>query len=69
MLDSLKGQLLKNGADPTPGELIPLERRSSTLAWQAGDGTAEMKSLPRAVNETPQPDHTGSQERGKKLWP
>jgi hypothetical protein len=33
------------------------------------DGTAEMKSLPRAVNDTPQPDHSGWQERGKKYWP
>jgi hypothetical protein len=33
------------------------------------DGTAEMKSLPRAVNDTPQPDHSGWQERGKKHWP
>jgi hypothetical protein len=33
------------------------------------DGTAEMKSLPRAVNDTPQPDHRGWQERDKKHWP
>ena len=33
------------------------------------DGTAEMKSLQRAVNDTPQPDHSGWQERDKKRWP
>jgi hypothetical protein len=33
------------------------------------DGTAEMKSLPRAVNDTAQPDHSGWQERDKKHWP
>ena len=32
------------------------------------DGTAEMKSLPRAVNDTPQPDHSGWQDRGKKRF-
>jgi hypothetical protein len=25
--------------------------------------------MPRAVNETPQPDHSGWQDRGKKHWP
>jgi hypothetical protein len=36
------------------------------------DGEAEndnQPALPRAVNETPQPDHSGWQDRGKKLWP
>jgi hypothetical protein len=33
------------------------------------DGTTEIQSLPRAVNETPQPDHSGWQDRGKKHWP
>ena len=32
------------------------------------DGTAEIQSLPRAVNDTPQPDHSGWLERGKKSW-
>ena len=26
-------------------------------------------TLPRAVNDTPQPDHSGWQDRGKKRWP
>jgi hypothetical protein len=33
------------------------------------DGTAEIHSLPRAVNDTPQPDHSGWQDRSKKHWP
>jgi hypothetical protein len=36
------------------------------------DGEAENDGLPtlrRAVNDTPQPDHSGWQERGKKHWP
>jgi hypothetical protein len=49
-----------------------LENEVETLRMVAPlleDGTAEMKSLPRAVNDTPQPDHSGWQERGKKYWP
>ena len=35
------------------------------------DGEAEDDHQPtlRAVNETPQPDHSGWQDRGKKHWP
>jgi len=33
------------------------------------DGTAEIQSLPRAVNDTPQPERSGWQDRGKKHWP
>jgi hypothetical protein len=33
------------------------------------DGTAEMQSLPRAVNDTPQPDHSGWQNKANKRWP
>jgi hypothetical protein len=37
------------------------------------DGEAEDANqptlLPRAVNATPQPDHSGWQDRGKKHWP
>jgi asparagine synthetase A len=36
------------------------------------DGEAEndnQPTLPRAVNDTPQPDHSGWQDRGKKRWP
>jgi hypothetical protein len=36
------------------------------------DGEAENDSqppLPRAVNDTPQPDHSGWQDRAKKHWP
>jgi hypothetical protein len=33
------------------------------------EGTAEIHSMPRAVNETPQTDHSGWQDRGKKHWP
>jgi len=33
------------------------------------DGTAEMQPLPRAVNHTPQPDHSGWLVSGKKHWP
>ena len=35
------------------------------------DGEAEndnQPTLPRAVNETPQPDHSGWQDRGKKRF-
>ena len=36
------------------------------------DGEAEndnQPTLPRAVNDTPQPDHSGWQDRPKKHWP
>ena len=36
------------------------------------DGEAEnddQPRLPHAVNDTPQPDHSGWQDRGKKHWP
>jgi hypothetical protein len=36
------------------------------------DGESEndnQLTLPRAVNDTPQPDHSGWQDRGKKRWP
>jgi hypothetical protein len=36
------------------------------------DGEAKddhQPTLQRAVNETPQPDHSGWQDRGKKHWP
>jgi hypothetical protein len=36
------------------------------------DGEAEnddQPTLPRAVNATPQPDHSGWQARGKQQWP
>ena len=36
------------------------------------DGDAEndnQPTLPRAVNDTPQPDHSGWQDRLKKHWP
>ena len=36
------------------------------------DGEAENYNQPtlrRAVNDTPQPDHSGWQDRGKKRWP
>jgi hypothetical protein len=36
------------------------------------DGEAEndnQPTLPRAVNDTPQPDHGGCQDRSKKHWP
>ncbi len=36
------------------------------------DGEAESDNQPtllRAVNDTPQPDHSGWQDRGKKQWP
>jgi hypothetical protein len=26
-------------------------------------------TLPHAINDTPQPDHSGWQNRGKKSWP
>ena len=26
-------------------------------------------TLPRAVNDTPEPDHSGGQDRGKNHWP
>ena len=36
------------------------------------DGEAEndnQSTLPRAVNDIPQPDHSGWQDRAKKNWP
>jgi hypothetical protein len=36
------------------------------------DGEVEnynQPTLQRAVNDTPQPDHSGWQDRGKKRWP
>ena len=36
------------------------------------DGEAEndnQPTLPRAVNDTPQPDHSGWKDRGKTHWP
>ena len=36
------------------------------------DGEAENDNQPtlrRAVNDAPQPDHSGWQDRGKKQWP
>ena len=34
------------------------------------DGEAEdQPTLQRAVNETPQPDHSGWQDKAKKHWP
>ncbi len=38
----------------------------------AEDGEAEnndQPTLPRAVNDAPQPDHSGWQGRGKNRWP
>jgi hypothetical protein len=33
------------------------------------DGEVEdQPTLQRAVNETPQPDHSGRQDRGKRYW-
>ncbi len=36
------------------------------------DGETEddhQSTFPRAVNDTPQPDHSGWQDRGKRHWP
>jgi hypothetical protein len=36
------------------------------------DGKAEndnQPTSPRAVNDTPEPDHSGRQDRGKNHWP
>jgi hypothetical protein len=33
------------------------------------DGEDYQPTLPRAVNDTPQPDHSGWQDRGKKQCP
>jgi hypothetical protein len=56
-------------------ELSRLQQEVAAL-WVAApllseDGEAEddQPTLQRAVNETPQPDHSGWQDRGKKLWP
>jgi hypothetical protein len=29
----------------------------------------DQPTLPRAINDTPQPDHSGWQDKGKKHWP
>ena len=56
-------------------ELSRLEKEVEALRVAApllvADGTAEndnQSTLPRAVNETPQPDHSGWQDRPKKRF-
>jgi hypothetical protein len=57
-------------------ELSRLEKEVEALRVAAplllADGPAEndnQPTLPRAVNDTPQPDHSGWQDSGKKHWP
>jgi hypothetical protein len=56
-------------------EVSRLEREVQALRVVApllSDGEAEndhQPTWPRAVNETPQPDHSGWQDRTKKDWP
>jgi hypothetical protein len=39
------------------------------LLSEDGEAEDDQPTLQRAVNETPQPDHSGWQDRGKKHWP
>ena len=57
-------------------ELSRLEKEVEALRVAApllvADGAAEsdnQPTLPRAVNDTPQPDHSGWQDSGRKQWP
>ncbi len=56
-------------------EVSRLEKEVEALRVAApllADGEAEddrQPTLPRAVNATPQPDHSGWQDRLKKHWP
>ena len=57
-------------------ELSRLEKEVEALRVAAPllseDGEVENDNQPtlqRAVNDTPQPDHGGWQDRGKKRWP
>ncbi len=57
-------------------ELSRLEKEVEALRVVAPilseDGEAEddqQPTLPRAVNATPQPDHSGWQDKDKKQWP
>jgi hypothetical protein len=57
-------------------EVSRLEREVEALRVATplllADGEAEndnQPTLPRAVNDTPQPDHSGWRDRGKKRWP
>ena len=57
-------------------EVSRLEKEVEALRVAAplllADGEAENDNQPtlqRAVNDTPQPDHSGWQDRGKKHWP
>jgi len=44
-------------------------RVAAPLLADAEAGNDNQPTLPRAVNDTPQPDHSGWQDRGKKRWP
>jgi hypothetical protein len=57
-------------------EVSRLEKEVEALRVAAplllADGEAEddrQPTLQRAVNDTPQPDHSGWQDRGKRHWP
>jgi hypothetical protein len=57
-------------------ELSRLEKAFDALRIAApllvADGTAEIdnqSTLPRAVNDTPQPDRSGWQDNAKRHWP
>jgi hypothetical protein len=44
-------------------------RVAAPLLSEDGEAEDDQPTLQRAANETPQPDHSGWQDRGKKHWP
>jgi FtsZ-binding cell division protein ZapB len=44
-------------------------RVAAPLLSEDGEAEDHQPTLQRAVNDTLQPDHSGWQDRGKKLWP
>jgi hypothetical protein len=50
-------------------EVEALRIAAPLLSEDGEAGKDNQPTLPRAVNDTPQPDHSGWQDRGKKHWP
>jgi hypothetical protein len=51
-------------------EEVEALRIAALFWWQTGEGeVANPPTLPRALNDTPQPDHSGWQDRAKNKWP
>jgi hypothetical protein len=50
-------------------EVEALRIAAPLLSEDGEAGNGNQPTLPRAVNDTPQPDHSGWQDRAKKHWP